>query len=60
MAVGGITTPRQAEEIIAEGRADVVLIARESLRDPHWPARAAKELLGAHFSSWLPLQYARV
>jgi len=60
MAVGGITTPRQAEEIIAEGRADVVLIARESLRDPHWPARAAKELLGEHFLSRLPVQYVRV
>jgi len=60
MAVGGITAPRQAEEIIAGGRADIVLIARESLRDPHWPARAAKELLGTHFSSQLPVQYARV
>jgi len=60
MAVGGITTPGQAQKIIAEERADIVLIARESLRDPHWPARAAKELLGTHFSDRLPVQYARV
>ena len=60
MAVGGITSPRQADEIIANGRADIVLLAREFLRDPHWPARAAHELLGAPFSSRLPVQYARV
>ena len=60
MAVGGITGPKQADEIIAAGRADIVLLAREFLRDPHWPARAAHELLGASFSSQLPPQYARV
>jgi len=58
MAVGGITTPRQADDIIAGERADMVLIARESLRDPHWPARAARELLGNRFSDRLPVQYA--
>jgi 2,4-dienoyl-CoA reductase-like NADH-dependent reductase (Old Yellow Enzyme family) len=40
-AVGMITEPTQAEEIIARGRADVVLLARELLRDPHWPLRAS-------------------
>jgi 2,4-dienoyl-CoA reductase-like NADH-dependent reductase (Old Yellow Enzyme family) len=43
-AVGMITDPRQAEAIVAEGSADVVLLARELLRDPHWPLRAAAEL----------------
>ena len=43
-AVGLITEPAQAEAIIAEGSADVVLLARELLRDPHWPLRAAAEL----------------
>jgi 2,4-dienoyl-CoA reductase-like NADH-dependent reductase (Old Yellow Enzyme family) len=43
-AVGLITEPKQAEEIVADGSADVVLLARELLRDPHWPLRAAYEL----------------
>ena len=43
-AVGMITEAKQAEEILAEGSADVVLLARELLRDPHWPLRAAYEL----------------
>lgn len=60
MAVGGITEPQQANRIIENGEADIVLLAREFLRDPYWPARAAKELLGARISSLLPLQYARV
>ncbi|TAL17574.1 MAG: NADH:flavin oxidoreductase/NADH oxidase, partial [Frankiales bacterium] len=38
-AVGLITEPAQAEAIVAEGKADVVLLARELLRDPHWPLR---------------------
>ena len=40
-AVGLITSPRQADEIVASGRADCVLLARELLRDPYWPLRAA-------------------
>ena len=40
-AVGLITEPQQAEEIVAAGEADVVLLARELLRDPYWPLRAA-------------------
>ncbi|UNO43317.1 NADH:flavin oxidoreductase/NADH oxidase [Streptomyces sp. MST-110588] len=42
--VGLITEPRQAEKIIADGRADVVLIGRELLRDPYFARRAAREL----------------
>lgn len=43
-AVGMITSPQQAEAIIAEDRADAVLIGREALRDPNFPLRAAHEL----------------
>ncbi|MFP4311346.1 MAG: NADH:flavin oxidoreductase/NADH oxidase [Nitriliruptoraceae bacterium] len=43
-AVGLITEPVQAQAIIAEGWADVVLLARESLRDPYFPRRAAAAL----------------
>jgi 2,4-dienoyl-CoA reductase-like NADH-dependent reductase (Old Yellow Enzyme family) len=42
--VGMITEPKQAEEIVAGGEADVVLLGRAMLRDPHWPLRAAAEL----------------
>lgn len=55
-AVGLITEPKQAEGIIANGKADAVLLARELLRDPHWPLRAAYEL-GAE-ADW-PVQYER-
>jgi 2,4-dienoyl-CoA reductase-like NADH-dependent reductase (Old Yellow Enzyme family) len=43
-AVGLITTAHQAEEIVAGGAADAVLLAREMLRDPYFPLHAAKEL----------------
>ena len=43
-AVGLITEPKQAEEIVATGQADVVLLARVLLREPHWALRAAHEL----------------
>ena len=43
-AVGLITTAIQAEEILQNERADLVFLARELLRDPYWPRRAAKEL----------------
>jgi 2,4-dienoyl-CoA reductase-like NADH-dependent reductase (Old Yellow Enzyme family) len=39
-AVGLITEPEQAEAILAEGRADLVLMGRQLLREPHWPHRA--------------------
>jgi 2,4-dienoyl-CoA reductase-like NADH-dependent reductase (Old Yellow Enzyme family) len=56
-AVGLITDPHQAEEIVATGKADVVMLARELLRDPHWPLRAAHEL-GVELDYW-PGQYLR-
>jgi 2,4-dienoyl-CoA reductase-like NADH-dependent reductase (Old Yellow Enzyme family) len=43
-AVGLITTPEQAEAIVAEGRADMVALARAMLADPRWPWRAAATL----------------
>jgi 2,4-dienoyl-CoA reductase-like NADH-dependent reductase (Old Yellow Enzyme family) len=55
-AVGLITEAWQAEEIIASGSADVVLLARAMLRDPYWALHAAKEL-GAE-AAW-PVQYER-
>lgn len=45
-AVGMITDPKQAEAIIANGAADLVILAREFLREPYWPIKAA-EALGA-------------
>ena len=55
-AVGLITTPTQADDIIASGRADCVLLARELLRDPYWPLRAAAAL--GQSITW-PAQYLR-
>ncbi|MGB2676037.1 MAG: NADH:flavin oxidoreductase/NADH oxidase [Candidatus Acidiferrum sp.] len=43
-AVGMITDPSQAQSIIATGQADMVFLAREMLRDPYWPRRAAAAL----------------
>jgi 2,4-dienoyl-CoA reductase-like NADH-dependent reductase (Old Yellow Enzyme family) len=53
-AVGMITEPAQADAIVREGQADLVLLARELLRDPHWPLRAARAL--GHDVAW-PAQY---
>jgi 2,4-dienoyl-CoA reductase-like NADH-dependent reductase (Old Yellow Enzyme family) len=55
-AVGMITTPGHAETIVATGQADFVFLARQLLRDPYWPLRAAREL-GANVA-WPP-QYER-
>lgn len=55
-AVGLITDPKQAEEVLAGEQADLVLLARELLRDPYWPLHAAHEL-GADIV-W-PEQYQR-
>jgi 2,4-dienoyl-CoA reductase-like NADH-dependent reductase (Old Yellow Enzyme family) len=55
-AVGMITSPAQAEQIVATGQADVVFLARELLRDPYWPLRAS-QALGAPLP--FPPQYAR-
>ena len=46
IAVGLITEPKQAEDIIASGRADMVALARGMLYEPHWAWRAAAELGG--------------
>jgi 2,4-dienoyl-CoA reductase-like NADH-dependent reductase (Old Yellow Enzyme family) len=43
-AVGLITEPEQAEAIVAAGQADLVLLGRQLLREPHWPLRAAAAL----------------
>ena len=58
MAVGLITEPTHADEIVRNGRADVVLLGREMLRDPHWPQAAAKAL-GKPKAAYVPPQYAR-
>jgi 2,4-dienoyl-CoA reductase-like NADH-dependent reductase (Old Yellow Enzyme family) len=55
-AVGMITSPAQAEHIINTGQADAILMAREFLREPYWPLRAAQELRQS--VSW-PVQYLR-
>jgi 2,4-dienoyl-CoA reductase-like NADH-dependent reductase (Old Yellow Enzyme family) len=55
-AVGMITTSAQADEIVRSGQADCVLLAREMLRDPYWPLRAAREL--GQVVAWPP-QYVR-
>jgi 2,4-dienoyl-CoA reductase-like NADH-dependent reductase (Old Yellow Enzyme family) len=55
-AVGLITEPEQADEIIQTGQADLVIMAREFLRDPYFPLRAAHEL--GHEVKW-PVQYER-
>jgi 2,4-dienoyl-CoA reductase-like NADH-dependent reductase (Old Yellow Enzyme family) len=55
-AVGLITTPQQADEIVRTGKADLVLLAREFLRDPYFPLHSAKAL-GDSFEP--PIQYQR-
>jgi len=55
-AVGMITEPAQADAIICSGQADLVLQAREMLRDPYWPMHAAQVL--GQVASW-PAQYLR-
>lgn len=57
-AVGMIAQPMQADEIVRNGRADLVLLGREMLRDPYWPLHAAQSL---HFRAAMPVppQYLR-
>jgi len=55
-AVGVIVSPEQADHVVRTGQADLVLVAREFLRDPHFPLRAAKAL--GQEGPW-PRQYAR-
>ncbi len=55
-AVGLISAPEHAEEIVANGRADLVFLARAILADPYWPLRAAATLKAPMD---IPPQYAR-
>jgi len=55
-AVGMIVSPEQADHVLRSGQADLVLLAREMLRDPHFPLRAATALEAEH--AW-PKQYLR-
>jgi 2,4-dienoyl-CoA reductase-like NADH-dependent reductase (Old Yellow Enzyme family) len=55
-AVGLITSPVQAESIIKNGQADIVLLGREMLRNPYWPLKAAKD---SNVDVEWPVQYAR-
>jgi 2,4-dienoyl-CoA reductase-like NADH-dependent reductase (Old Yellow Enzyme family) len=55
-AVGMITEPAQADQIVRTGQADAVFLARELLRDPYWPLRAAHQL--KQDAAW-PNQYLR-
>ncbi len=57
-AVGQFTEPTHADEIIRNGRADVVLLAREFLREPYWPLKAA-QVLAQKNALAIPVQYAR-
>ena len=56
MAVGMIFDPKQAEDIVASGQADLIAIARAALDDPHWAHHAAVAL---GEEERLPEQYAR-
>jgi 2,4-dienoyl-CoA reductase-like NADH-dependent reductase (Old Yellow Enzyme family) len=53
-----ITEPAQADEIVRNGRADLVLLARAELRDPYWPIHAA-HALGQSAQMSIPPQYLR-
>ncbi len=55
-AVGMITAPQQADHVVRSGQADMVMLARELLRNPYWPLRAAREL--GQDVAW-PQQYER-
>ena len=55
-AVGLISEPVQAEEILANERADLIVIGRMALWSPYWPHHAASVL---HAEAKLPIQYAR-
>ncbi|EIN13984.1 NADH:flavin oxidoreductase 1 [Punctularia strigosozonata HHB-11173 SS5] len=63
--VGMITTPKQANEIIQDAKADVVFLAREAMRDPHFPMRAAAELgvaikpANQYERAWVPMLLPR-
>jgi 2,4-dienoyl-CoA reductase-like NADH-dependent reductase (Old Yellow Enzyme family) len=54
-----ITEPQQAEDAIRDQHTDLVMLAREMLRDPYWPYHAALELGDEKAQDILPIQYAR-
>lgn len=54
-----ITEPKQAEQALQAGHLDMVMLARELLRDPYWPYHAAKKLGDKAIGDILPVQYAR-
>ncbi|MBX7104473.1 MAG: NADH:flavin oxidoreductase/NADH oxidase [Gemmataceae bacterium] len=54
-----ITEPKQADDAIRDEHADIVMLARELLRDPYWPYHAAEALGVEGASNILPVQYAR-
>jgi len=54
--VGFITSPQQADHVLRSGQADLVVLARQLLREPYWPLRAAAEL---HAEGAWPDQYLR-
>jgi 2,4-dienoyl-CoA reductase-like NADH-dependent reductase (Old Yellow Enzyme family) len=58
-AVGMITEPAQAEQVLADGAADVVLLGRVALREPAWPLRAAAELGVPRDGAPYPTQYTK-
>jgi 2,4-dienoyl-CoA reductase-like NADH-dependent reductase (Old Yellow Enzyme family) len=57
-AVGLITSAEQAEQILAAGQADLIVMARELLRDPYFPLHAARALGAPDAVAW-PVQYER-
>ena len=58
IAVGLITEAHHAEQILQNGEADLIALAREFLWNPHWPAHAARELGVANYFDLLPRTYA--
>lgn len=58
-AVGLITEPAFAEAVIADGQADLVLLAREALRNPHWPQHAARQLGDPAYATLFAAPYYR-
>jgi 2,4-dienoyl-CoA reductase-like NADH-dependent reductase (Old Yellow Enzyme family) len=56
IAVGLILTGEQAEEVLRNGQADLIAVAREALTDPYWPRHAARALGAEGFADW-PHQY---
>jgi len=54
-----ITEPAQAQAIVNQGQADLIMLAREWLRDPQWVYHAARTLGQPDPEQWLPVPYAR-